>query len=219
MNDLEQYLRPGFFTDSNHPEVIAYTQKKISGIVGVKEKVIALYNSVRDDFIYNPYHINLKPYAMKASFLLTKKYGYCVEKSNLFAACVRSMGIPSRTGYSNVRNHLGTQNIEKFLKTDLLVFHGYAEIFLNNKWIKSTPVFNMELCHKYGVEPLLFDGENDAIFQESDKKGNPFMEYIYEHGTYADVPVKKFEVEMRRHYPHLFTKQNNTTKFFLEFED
>ncbi|MDC0230702.1 transglutaminase family protein [Aureispira] len=219
MKNLDQYLKPGVFTDSNHPEVIAYTQNIILGIEGVKEQVIALYNAVRDDFKYNPYHIILKPYAMKASFLLTKNYGYCVEKSNLFAACVRSLGIPSRIGYSNVRNHLGTISMEEFLKTDLMVFHGYAEVFLQNHWVKATPVFNLELCDKYGVEPLSFDGENDAIFQESDKEGKPFMEYICDHGTFADVPVKRFEAEMRRHYPHLFKRQNHTTKFFLEFED
>lgn len=219
MDEMEIYLKAGVYTDSDHPNVINYTRKNIIGISNPKDQVIALYKAVRDDFKYNPYHVVLKPYAMKASYLLTKDYGYCVEKSNLFAACVRSLGIPSRLGYGNVRNHLGTSTIEQNLKTDLLVFHGYAEIYLNGKWIKVTPVFNASLCEKYGVEPLEFDGDHDAIFQESDKQGNPFMEYVEDHGTFADVPLKRFEAEMRQHYPHLFEKQIRTDKFTLEFDE
>ncbi len=219
MNKPEVYLNPGLLTDSDHSDVILYAKNIVDGMEDDVQKVIALYNEVRDGFKYNPYHVILKPYAMKASFLLSKDYGYCVEKSNLFAACVRSVGIPARLGYSNVRNHLGTASIEEFLKTDLMVFHGFAEVFLNNKWVKATPVFNTELCHKYGVDTLEFDGRHDAIFQETDKEGNLFMEYVENHGTFADVPLKRFEEEMRKHYPHLFDNQNNNTKFILEFED
>lgn len=219
MNDLELYLKPGVYTDSDHPDVISYTQKIVAGITDKKAQVVALYYAVRDDFRYYPYHLILKSYALKASYLLTKDCGYCVEKSNLFAACVRSLGIPARLGYSNVRNHLGTGAVEEQLKTDLLVFHGYAEIFLDEKWIKATPVFDAILCDMYEVEPLDFDGEHDAVFQESDKAGNPFMEYVTEHGTFADVPKERFEAEMRSHYPHLFYSQINNSKFIFEFEE
>lgn len=216
---MEKYLKAGIYTDSDHPDIIKYTQKNTLGISDPKQQVIALYKAVRDDFKYNPYRVILKPHAMKASYLLTKNDGYCVEKSNLFAACVRSLGIPSRLGYGNVRNHLGTNKIEEMLKTDLLVFHGYTEVFLNNKWIKATPVFNIELCEKYGVEALEFDGENDSVFQESDKKGNPFMDYVFDHGTFEDLPFERFVTEMRTHYPHLFEKQIKTSKMTLEFEE
>ena len=73
--------------------------------------------------------------------------------------------------------------------------------------VKATPVFNAELCDKLGVEPLGFDGENDAVFQESDKEGNPFMEYIEDHGTFVDVPLDKITLGMKTHYPHFFEKK------------
>ena len=213
------YLQPGRYTDSNHPDVIVYAEEATKGLSTLKEKAIALYYKIRDGFRYHPYHIILKPYAMKASFLLTKDYGYCVEKSNLYAACTRALGIPSRLGFANVRNHLGTGGIEQHLKTDLLVFHGYAEIFLDGQWIKVTPVFNRELCEKYGVDPLEFNGEDDAIFQTSDKTGNPFMEYVTDHGIFADVPLDNFESELRFHYAHLFKAPIRTDKFILEFDE
>lgn len=212
------YLKAGVYTNSNHPDVIAYAQEKTQGIETKKEQVIALYYAIRDEFKYSPYHIVLKPYAMKASHLLTKDYGHCIEKSNLFVACVRSLGIPSRLAYGNVKNHLGTSSLESVLKTDVLVFHGYAEICLNNKWIKATPVFNVELCDKLGVEPLAFDAENDAVFQESDKKGNPFMEYTADHGTFADVPLEKIIAGMKAHYPHFFETEISDAKFKFEFD-
>lgn len=219
MDENENYLKAGVYTNSDHPTVVAYAQEKVSGITNAKDQVIALYYAIRDGFKYSPYHIVLKPYALKASHLLTKDYGHCIEKSNLFVACVRSLGIPSRLAYGDVRNHLGTTNLEERLKTDVLVFHGYAEVFLNNRWIKATPVFNTELCDKLGVEPLDFDGEQDAVFQESDKEGNPFMEYVADHGVFADVPLEKIYLRMKAHYPHLFKEEIRNSKFIFEFDE
>ena len=133
-NQLIQYTIPGFFTDSDHPTVIEYATKHTLEITAPKEQAIALYYDIRDGFWYNPYHIILKPFALKASHMLTKDYGYCVEKSNLYAAATRALGIPSRLGYGNVRNHLATGGIEETLGTDLLVFHGYTELYLDGKW-------------------------------------------------------------------------------------
>ncbi|CAA6827327.1 MAG: Transglutaminase [uncultured Aureispira sp.] len=219
MTENEIYLKAGVYTNSDHLDVIAYAEEKTKGIGTKKEQVIALYYAIRDGFKYSPYHIVLKPYAMKASYLLTKDYGHCIEKSNLFVACARSLGIPSRLAYGNVKNHLGTSLLEKTLKTDVLVFHGYAEVFLNNKWVKATPVFNAALCDKLGVEPLEFDAEKDAVFQESDKTGKPFMEYTADHGTFKDVPLKAITLAMKAHYPHLFERKMDDLKFTFEFDE
>jgi len=80
-------------------------------------------------------------------------------------------------------------------------------------------VFNKELCDKYGVDPLEFDGEHDAIFQVSDKNGHPFMEYVADHGVFSDVPLVRFEAELRKQYPHLFEPSTKKSKFILEFEN
>lgn len=216
-NNLKQYCQAGFFTDSNHPDVQQLTHRVVKGIAQPEQQCIALFNYIRDRFKYNPYHIVLQPDALKASYLLQKESGYCVEKSNLMAACARVLGIPARLGYSNVRNHLGTDKIEQYLKTDVMVFHGFAEIYLHRKWIKLTPVFNKELCAKYNVDVLQFDGHNDAIFQEKDKSGKLFMEYLHHYGTFQDVPFDLFKSELRRFYPHLFVRPEQYPKFRLEF--
>lgn len=213
----KQYLDSGTYTNSNHPAVIAYTKKKIKGIQSLHDQVLALYYAVRDDFKYYPYHLILKPDYLKASYLLTKDYGYCVEKSNLFAACMRVIGVPSRLSFANVRNHLATEKVESYLQTDLMVFHGFVEIFLHEKWVKATPVFNKELCEKLGVAPLEFNGYEDSIFQESDKNGKPFMSYEHEYGYFVDVPFELFLSELKSNYPHIFEKKINDGKIIVDF--
>lgn len=217
MYDLDPYLTAGYYTNSDHPEVIEYVEKTIKGIENQKEKVIALYRAVRDDFKYYPYHLILKPQALRASVLVKKDYGYCVEKSNLFAACMRVIGVPSKLCFANVRNHLATERVETYLKTDLMVFHGFVEIFINDKWIKATPVFDAALCERLGVAVLDFDAENDSVFQESDKSGKPFMQYEYSYGCFRDVPFEMFLSELKKHYPHLFETRIHTEKIIIDF--
>lgn len=214
---MQAYLQPNYYTDSDHPDVVAYASRITQGIHEPAARMQALFRAVRDDFRYNPYRVILKPYALKASYLLSKDYGYCIEKSNLLAACARALGVASRLGFANVRNHLATEKLERYLRTDLLVFHGYTELFLHGRWIKLTPVFDRALCERLGVDPLDFDGANDCIFQQSDKGGKPFMEYVHDHGTFDTVPLERFKAEMQRVYPHLFERPIRTEQFEFDF--
>lgn len=206
MESLEKYLKAGKFMDSDHPAVIAYARKMTASIDNKTEMAIALYYAIRDGFKYNPYRMDLRPEGLKASSLLSRDYGYCIEKANLLGACARVVGIPSRLGFANVKNHIGTAKLEKILKTDILVFHGYTELYLNGKWLKVTPAFNKQLCEKLNVAPLEFDGKEDSIFQEYDCKGRKFMEYLYDYGNYPDVPYDLLLKELKKHYPHIFKK-------------
>lgn len=208
IKDLSQYLAPGVFLNSDHEEVIAFAKKHTEGLVGDQEQAIALFYAVRDGFKYNPYNINID---MKASDILHKVEAHCVDKACLLSAACRVVGIPARMGFGAVRNHLATSRLEEILQTDVLAFHGYSEIYLNGKWVKATPAFNKELCERFNVEPLPFDGENDCLFQQEDKGKGKFMEYIDDYGAFPDIPVKLFVTTMMEHYGHLFTPEVLTT--------
>lgn len=201
--NIQKYLGSGEFINSDHPDVIAFTLRNTSKESTLSQQLIDLYYAVRDQFRYDPYALDLSREAVKASSIVNRNYGYCVEKSCLFAAGARVLGIPSRMGFSKVRNHIGTEALEQILKTDVLVFHGYTEVLMNEKWIKTTPVFNKSLCDKLNVMPLEFDGVNDAIFQAYDREGGQFMEYLHDYGTFSDVPYDLFISELNEHYPHL----------------
>lgn len=216
--DLRPYLQPTYYIDSDHEAVQAFAHKHSAHTSDVVERVQALFYAVRDGVRYNPYRIILRPPFLKASYQAQKTDGYCIEKSNLFVAAARAIGVPARLGFANVRNHLGTKRLEQILRTDLLVFHGYAEVFLHERWVKVTPVFDAALCQKLGVQPLDFDGATDCIFQTSDKTGNPFMEYVHEHGTFQDLPFDAFVEAMRQHYGHLFEQRQLAGDMVFDFE-
>ncbi len=111
-----------------------------------------------------------------------------------------------------MRNHLATEKVLTMLRTDLFVFHGYVEVFLQDKWIKATPAFDRTLCEKFGVKALDFDGEHDSIFQAFDKEGGKYMEYINDYGCFADLPHGLMTSVFCEAYPHIFNKNNSGTK-------
>jgi transglutaminase-like putative cysteine protease len=78
--------------------------------------------------------------------------------------------------------------------TDVFFFHGYSEFHLEGRWLKAAPTFNLELCERFGVKPLEFDGTADALLHEFDSEGRRHMEYVNERGSFDDLPFE----EMRR---------------------
>ncbi len=181
-----------------------FAARNIVGAKTEREKAVKLYYAVRDGFHYNPHILDLRRAGLTASDLLKRNRGYCVEKAVLLAAAARAVNIPSRLSFYIVRNHIASGKLEKLLRKNYLVFHGAAEMFLDNKWLKTTPAFNKKLCDFLKVEPLEFDGTSDSIFQEFDKSGNVFMEYLHEYGAFDDLPYQLYLDELRKHYPHIF---------------
>jgi transglutaminase-like putative cysteine protease len=78
-----------------------------------------------------------------------------VAKAILLAACCRTTGIPAWLGFADVRNHLTTQRMRDQMKTDLFFWHGDTSIFLEGVWVKTTPAFNIELCERFRLKPIL----------------------------------------------------------------
>ncbi|MCA9489028.1 MAG: transglutaminase family protein [Myxococcales bacterium] len=197
------YVRPNRYVDSDHPEIVAFARRYDRG--DPKASAVALFYAVRDGWRYNPYRIALEPDGYLASEVLSRpgdRGGHCIDKALLLAAAARALGIPSRLHFADVRNHVGTAKLEAYLGTDLLVFHGYTELFLDGRWVATTPAFNAALCERLGVSPLDWDGEHDAIFQEYDGDTR-FMEYVEDHGSHAEIPFEAMVAAWRRHYPRI----------------
>jgi transglutaminase-like putative cysteine protease len=197
------YLAPSLYMDFNSLEVATFVAKHAKGTTD-KEIAISLYYAVRDGFWYDPYHVNMSHKALKASSMIERGSGYCVEKANFLAAVARACNIPARLGFAIVRNHIGTEKLQEILRSDLFVFHGYTELYIDGQWVKATPAFNKELCERFNVTPLEFDGEHDSVFQEYDAQGNKHMEYLHDYGIFAEVPRDLMVDELKKHYPHLF---------------
>ena len=196
----DAHLAPTEAIDSTHPDVIAFTRTHDRG-ANERERAVALTHAVRDLFRYDPYRIDLSPEGMRASTVLAQGYGWCVPKATLLTAVCRAAGLPARLGFADVRNHLSTQRMRETMKTDMFIWHGYTEIWLNGAWRKATPAFNLSLCEKFGLHPLDFDGEHDSIYHAFDKSGNRHMEYVNERGSFDDLPLERIVSDFRREYP------------------
>lgn len=197
-------LQPGRFIDSKHP-AIAATARSFADPAGDELKTaVALYYLVRDTIRYNPYRVDALPAAYLASATLAAAEGWCVTKALLLAALCRAAGIPARVGYADVRNHLSTARLRQAMQTDVFYFHGYTSIYLDGRWVKATPAFNIELCQKFGLAPLEFNGLEDSLYHPFDLAGNRHMEYLNERGDYFDLPFEELMAVMREHYPVMF---------------
>jgi transglutaminase-like putative cysteine protease len=201
---MQIYLQPTQFIDSDSPEVIDFAQAAVGEAETAIEKGVKLYYAVRDHIRYSPYVIVFDPETFKASWVLREKVGFCIQKAILLAAAARVVGIPSRLGFADVRNHLATERLIKLMRTDEFIYHGYTELYLDGKWVKATPTFNLSLCEKFGVRSLEFDGQHDAIFHSFDAAGNKHMEYLRDHGQFADFPLGKMVQAFEEGYPHLY---------------
>ena len=183
------YLIPTKTIDSDHESIRNYAAKIARGNIDPAEIAIKLYLSVRDGIRYDPYSPFYLPEHYRASYVLRRGRSFCVPKASLLCALGRACGIPSRVGFADVRNHLATKQLIEFLGTDLFVYHGFVEFYLEGRWVKATPAFNSELCKRHGVPPLEFNGREDSLFQAYNLENRKFMEYVAFHGVYADIPV------------------------------
>jgi len=145
------------------------------------------------------------PDTLKASHAVLSGESYCVPKATLLAACARHCGIPARIGLADVRNHLSTPKLLAMLRSEVFAMHGYTELHLDGRWVKATPAFNLALCQLFKVEPLEFDGLSDSVFHPYNTDGERYMEYLRDHGQFADVPQELFFSHLANCYPHLFS--------------
>jgi len=200
---MSEFLRPGRYIDSEHPAVVAFSKDNSSGKSDL-DRAVALYYAVRDRIRYNPFLDFSKEETFQASRCITAGEGFCIGKAALLAACARADGIQARVGFADVKNHLTTPALRERMGSDLFVYHGFTELLLDGKWVKATPAFNIELCRRFKVKPLEFDGREDSIFHPFDEEDRRHMEYLRDRGSHADVPVAEIMRAFREVYPVLY---------------
>ncbi len=209
---------PTPIVESTHPEVVAFARESARGAETPKAQAVALYYAVRDGIRYDPYSFDLTSEQLRASHTLRTRRSWCVPKAVLLAACCRALGIPARLGFADVRNHLSTARLREMMGTDVFAWHGYTAIELDGRWLKATPAFNRELCEKFRLRPLEFDGETDAVYHPFDLEGNRHMEYLRFRGEFDDVPVDEMLTSLDEHYPEFTRRLDETADFDADVE-
>lgn len=196
------YLQSTRFLDSNSDPVRRFAERVAGAETSDIGRAVKLFYAVRDGVRYDPFSMRLDPAIYVASHVLAAKSAYCIPKAILLAAAARALGIPCAIGLSDVVNHLTTEKLKALMGgTTYFMHHGYAVIYLEGRWVKAAPAFNIELCTRFGVLPTEFDGREDAIFQPYDAHDRRHMEYVKDHGCWSDFPYARVEADFRAFYP------------------
>jgi transglutaminase-like putative cysteine protease len=203
--DLEPYLQATPCIERDAPAVRAFVDRVTAGTTSPTDRAVRLFYAVRDEIRYDPYGVVLTPEFLRATAVLQRGAGFCVAKSVVLAAAVRTIGVPARLHFADVRNHLTTERLRAQMGTDVFAFHGYNELFLEGRWVKATPTFNRSLCDRFGVRPLEFDGRTDSLLHPFDRAGQRHMEYVRDRGSHADVPLDEMRAVFAEYYPGMTT--------------
>ena len=180
---------------------MSYVEDVVAGVEEDTKRAVAVYYAIRDGILYDPYSADISVAGLKATTVLEEKRGWCVSKAILLAACCRALGIPARLGYADVLNHLSTEKLRQRMKTNVFYWHGYTALYLDDRWVKATPAFNIELCEKFGLKPLEFNGRDDSIYHAFDQAGNRHMEYLHDRGQFLEPPIEAMRRTFDEYYP------------------
>src|SRR5499427_902668 len=204
---MDDFLSAGRYIDSDSLQVADFARDAAAGATGDIEGARRLFRAVRDGITYDPYVNFADPAYYRASGVLAARRGFCVGKAALLAAACRAVGIPARVGYADVRNHMTSPKLYERIKTDVFIWHSYAELLVDGRWVKATPAFDAALCARVGIAPLEFDGQTDSLFHPFDRAGRRHMEYLRDRGAFADVPFETMVADFRATYPTLISEK------------
>lgn len=199
----EALTRPTEFLDSDSGDVARFTADALIGAStdDQAQVAMALFTAVRDGIRYDPYEVSHDPADYRASSIARTSSNWCVPKAVLLTAAARHVGIPARLGFADVRNHLTTERLQTRMGTDLFAWHGYSELYLDDRWLKVSSAFNTELCERFGVKALDFDGHHDALMHPYDQSGRRHMEYVRHRGSFDDLPLDEILADFAVIYP------------------
>jgi len=189
---MERYLQCTYTVDCEEKSIEEKSQMLTIGQETMIEKAKALFYFVRDQIKYNPYVPLYTLEDNKASITLKRGEGYCVQKAILLVALARASGIPAKLGFADIRNYILTKKLADAMKgKNLFIYHGYVAFYLDGKWVKATPAFDLKMCKKNRIIPVEFDGKSDAQLHRYNQEGKLHIEYVRDHGYYDDLPWEK----------------------------
>ncbi len=184
---MDQFLKRTDTLDCDNESIKAKAQELVKGLETDKEKAVALFYFVRDEIKHNAYSPGNLIEHFRASAILERGHGFCQQKAILLATIARAAGVPARIGFADIRDHQLSQKFRDMIGgSNILLYHGYTEIFINGKWVHASPAYDIDICNKSGFIPVEFDGENDHRDSQYVKNGELHIEWVKDHGYFED---------------------------------
>ena len=188
--ELGAFLAPSPGVDCEDGRIRDLSARLTRGLSSSREKAAALFLFARDQVRYVPY----APFESIEDYLgpvvLERGYGFCTQKTSLLVGLCRAAGIPARFRYADLVNHNMPGRLEWVMQSNRMIFHTYAELFVEGKWLKATPSFEHSLCEKMGWRLVEFDGTADAVLPATDLSGRPHIGYLLDRGPDAGIPLQ-----------------------------
>ena len=165
------------YLDWRHDNVSDFTRRRSATIVQshVPTRVLAsrqhlgtTHCSVDDD-----------PDHYRASYVATARRAYCVPKAVLLLAAARASIYSSRLSFADgtvlqtdtLRARMGSTGDVRLLQLQRTVSSATAGSRRHRR-------SSAGLCARFGIAPIDFDGEHDALLHAFDSKGHQHMEYL-----------------------------------------
>ncbi len=146
---------------------------------------------MRDQIRYNVYSSRSADSDFKASHILKKGEGYCVQKAVLLVALARAVHIPARLRFAEIRIYETARSLAEKRGSNVFPCHGLTDLYVDGRWVKATPTYNLEYCRKAGIAPVEFNGQSDALLPLTTVDGKPNVEYIEDYGFFHDLPLEQ----------------------------
>lgn len=202
---FEETLKPTFFLDYEQPLIKEKVKELIEGIPEDDDigKAVKLFYFVRDQIRYSVRNTreSYNKENWKSSLTLKTGFAFCIPKSILLASLARAVGIPSRLHYVDIVNHMTSERLKKDMGSNIFIFHGFVELFLDGHWVEANCAFDKELCLRKNFPAVNFDGKRDGLFAATNKDGKQFVEYIKDRGIYNDAPHQEIMQTWAIEYP------------------
>jgi transglutaminase-like putative cysteine protease len=196
-DELQEFLKPTAYIDSDHPDIVSKARELTRGCASEKEKLERIYYFVRE----LPYDIlaafrYLAEGKRTASDVVRAGHAFCMGKASSFVALCRAAGIPARIGFQQLDcpdKPFMSEEIRQLWGDRKLPWHSLGEAYLNGKWLKLDATIHGEFAEAKG-RPYTheFDGEHDIPTVEG-----PILKEL---GSYADYPedVARWYEEMAK---------------------
>ncbi len=131
----DKYLRATSYCESEDPMIKRLAERITTGKKTEREKAEALFRWTRDNIEYD-----IVPMVGARDVIRkSKKIAMCFDKTNVFVALARSIGIPTR--YLLLDCELKTNELAAERNVSPKAKHIVAEALVDNKWVIVDPSF------------------------------------------------------------------------------